>query len=69
MWCRPVEKYQLKGDGRAVVGDRFRPDTIWMPFHFVEESANAITNDVFDPITATAEDKCCAAALEKLRSD
>ncbi|MGA2073445.1 MAG: formate dehydrogenase subunit alpha [Terriglobia bacterium] len=51
--------------GRAVVGDRVRPDTIWMPFHFVEEPANAITNDVFDPITATAEYKCCAAVLEK----
>jgi len=55
--------------GRAVVGDRVRPDTIWMPFHFAEESTNAITNDVFDPVTATAEYKCCAAVLEKLHSD
>ena len=54
--------------GRAVVGDRVRPDTIWMPFHFVEEPANAITNDVFDPVTATAEYKCCAAAIEKLQA-
>ena len=53
--------------GRAIVGDRVRPDTIWMPFHFAEEPANAITNDVFDPITATAEYKCCAAVLERLR--
>jgi len=52
--------------GRAVVGDRVRPDTIWMPFHFVEEPANAITNDAFDPVTATAEYKCCAAAIEKV---
>jgi len=50
---------------RAVVGDRVRPDTIWMPFHFIEEPANAITNDAFDPVTATAEYKCCAAELEK----
>jgi formate dehydrogenase major subunit/formate dehydrogenase alpha subunit len=48
---------------RAVVGDRVRPDTIWMPFHFIEEPANAITNDVFDPVTATAEYKCCAATI------
>lgn len=54
--------------GRAVVGDRVRPDTIWMPFHFAEESTNAITNDVFDPITATAEYKCCAAQLKKISS-
>jgi len=50
---------------RAVVGPRVRPDTIWMPFHFVESPTNAITNDVFDPVTATAEYKCCAAAIEK----
>lgn len=54
-----------KVTGRAVVGDRVRPDTIWMPFHFIEESANAVTNDVFDPVTATAEYKCCAATIAK----
>ena len=52
--------------GRAIVGDRVRPDTIWMPFHFAEEPTNAITNDVFDPLTSTAEYKCCAARIEKL---
>ncbi len=52
--------------GLAIVGDRVRPDTIWMPFHFAEEPTNAITNDVFDPVTATAEYKCCAAVLEKV---
>ena len=51
---------------RAVVGHRVRPDTIWMPFHFIESPTNAITNDVFDPVTATAEYKCCAARIEKL---
>ena len=51
--------------GRARVGERVRPDTIWMPFHFAEASANVLTNDVFDPVTATAEYKCCAATLEK----
>jgi predicted molibdopterin-dependent oxidoreductase YjgC len=48
---------------RARVGDRIRPDTIWMPFHFAEEPTNAITNDAFDPVTATAEYKCCAATI------
>jgi predicted molibdopterin-dependent oxidoreductase YjgC len=50
--------------GRAVTGDRVRPDTIWMPVHFVEEPANAVTNDVFDPVAGTAEYKCCAACIE-----
>jgi hypothetical protein len=35
-----------------------------MPFHFAEEPTNAVTNDVFDPVTATAEYKCCAARIE-----
>jgi len=52
--------------GRAVVGDHVRPGTIWMSFHFTESPANVITNDVFDPLTATAEYKCCAAATKKV---
>jgi len=48
----------------AKVSERVREDSIWMPFHFVEASANILTNDVFDPVTATAEYKCCAAQLE-----
>lgn len=50
---------------RAAVGDRVRSDTVWMPFHFVESPTNALTNDVFDPVTGTAEYKCCAAAIER----
>ena len=50
---------------RARVADRVRRDSVWMPFHFVEAPANVLTNDVFDPVTATAEYKCCAARVEK----
>jgi len=53
-------------DAKAVVADRVRPDTVWMPFHFAEAPANRLTNDVFDPVTATAEYKCCAARLAKV---
>lgn len=49
----------------ARVGDRVRPGTIWMPFHFIEASTNLLTNDAFDNITRTAEYKCCAAKIEK----
>jgi len=48
----------------AKVSRRVREDSIWMPFHFVEAAANILTNDVFDPVTATAEYKCCAARIE-----
>jgi len=49
----------------ARVSKRVRKDSIWMPFHFAEAPANTLTNDVFDPVTATAEYKCCAAELKK----
>ncbi|MCF7730475.1 MAG: formate dehydrogenase subunit alpha [Akkermansiaceae bacterium] len=52
--------------GLARVGERVRPDLIWMPFHFIEEPTNNVTIDEFDPVTATAEYKCCAAQIEKL---
>jgi formate dehydrogenase major subunit len=38
---------------------------VWMAFHFREANANWLTNDVFDPVTQTAEYKACAVALEK----
>jgi len=49
----------------AAVGDRVRPGALWMPFHFIDQPTNRITNDVFDNITKTAEYKVCAAAIEK----
>lgn len=48
----------------ARVAKRVRPDSLWMPFHFVEDPTNILTNDVFDPVTATAEYKCCAVRIE-----
>ena len=49
---------------RAVVSDKVRPGVIWMPFHFVDEPTNVLTNDAFDNITRTAEYKVCAAKIE-----
>jgi predicted molibdopterin-dependent oxidoreductase YjgC len=48
----------------AWVTDRVKPGKIWMPFHFAEQPANALTVDAFDNITRTAEYKVCAAAVE-----
>ena len=50
---------------RAKVGQRTRPGALWMPFHFVDQPTNRITNDVFDNITRTAEYKVCAARVIK----
>jgi formate dehydrogenase alpha subunit len=50
---------------RARVGRRTRPGALWMPFHFVDQPTNRITNDVFDDVTRTAEYKVCAARVAK----
>jgi predicted molibdopterin-dependent oxidoreductase YjgC len=50
---------------RARVGQRTRPGALWMPFHFVDEPTNRITNDAFDNVTRTAEYKVCAARVTK----
>ena len=49
----------------AAVGRKVRPGALWMPFHFVEQPTNRLTNDAFDNITRTAEYKACAARVEK----
>lgn len=49
---------------KAVIGDRVRSGVIWMPFHFIEQPTNVLTNDAFDNITRTAEYKVCAAKIE-----
>jgi len=50
---------------RAVVGERTRPGALWMPFHFVDQPTNRLTNDAFDNITRTAEYKVCAATVKQ----
>lgn len=50
---------------RARVARRAREGMIWMPFHFVEEPTNRLTNDAFDNITKTGEYKACAARIER----
>ena len=53
---------------RAYVGEKVRPLSLWMPFHFVESATNCLTNDAFDNITRTGEYKCCAAKVERAES-
>jgi len=54
---------------QAKVGRRTRPGALWMPFHFVDQPTNRITNDAFDNVTRTAEYKVCAARVAKAAPD
>ncbi len=50
---------------RAVVTERSPRGTVFMPFHFREAPANALTNPALDPIAKIPELKVCAVRLEK----
>jgi assimilatory nitrate reductase catalytic subunit len=45
----------------ARITDRIRPDTVFVPFHWV--GANRLTNDALDPASKMPEFKVCAARV------
>lgn len=47
---------------RAVITDAIRPDTVFVPFHWVD-SANRLTNDATDPVSGMPEFKVCAVRV------
>jgi formate dehydrogenase major subunit len=49
---------------RVKVSERVARGSIFVPFHFAEAAANALTNDALDPIAKIPEYKVCAARLE-----
>jgi formate dehydrogenase major subunit/formate dehydrogenase alpha subunit len=51
---------------KAVVTDRVREDTVFMPFHFAEAAANKLTNAALDPVAKIPEFKVCAVRVEKI---
>jgi len=51
---------------RARVTDEVPDGLVWMAFHFRENNANWLTNNVYDPETRTAEYKACAVRIEKM---
>ncbi len=53
----------------ARVTEKLKENVIFMPFHFADGPANALTNPVLDPIAKIPEFKSCAARLEKLAWD
>jgi predicted molibdopterin-dependent oxidoreductase YjgC len=50
---------------KAMVTDRVNPGVLFLPFHFLEDDVNALTNPAFDPIAKIPELKVCAVKLEK----
>ncbi|MFP4067495.1 MAG: formate dehydrogenase subunit alpha [Spirochaetaceae bacterium] len=48
---------------RAVVTERIPAGQVFIPFHFREAPANALTNDALDPVAKIPEFKVCAVKL------
>jgi formate dehydrogenase alpha subunit len=46
------------------ITDRIKPGVVFIPFHFAEAAANALTNSAFDPIAKIPEYKVCAVKVE-----
>jgi formate dehydrogenase major subunit len=49
---------------KAWISERSPKGVLWSSFHFHEACINEVTNNVFDPVTETAEYKACAVRLE-----
>ena len=48
----------------ARVTPRIRPGVVFIPFHFAEAAANALTNSALDPDSGIPEYKVCAVRME-----
>jgi len=66
-----TERQQVKISSRrgvvccsAQLTDKVPPGQIFIPFHFAEGAANALTNNVLDPESGIPEFKVCAVRLE-----
>ncbi len=48
----------------ARVTERITPGVVFIPFHFAEAAANALTHGAFDPVAKIPEYKVCAVKVE-----
>ncbi|MHC4201802.1 MAG: molybdopterin oxidoreductase family protein, partial [Planctomycetota bacterium] len=66
--CDTVEVASRRGKvrTRALVTCRPKKGVVFMPFHFHEAPANALTNDALDPIAKIPELKVCAVRVAKV---
>jgi len=51
----------------ARVTERIRPGVLFIPFHFAEAAANALTNAALDPVSGIPEYKVCAVKVEPVQ--
>ncbi len=49
------------------VTDRIKPGVVFIPFHYAEAAANALTNAALDPVARIPEYKICAVKVEPVR--
>jgi formate dehydrogenase major subunit len=65
-----VRAFSRRGEIKiaARVTKDIKKGTIFIPFHFVECSANMLTHNALDPISKIPEFKACAANIEKLEA-
>ena len=54
---------------RVKLMNRGRRKVVFMPFHFLENRANILTNPVFDPIAKIPEFKVCAVKIERVEKE
>jgi predicted molibdopterin-dependent oxidoreductase YjgC len=52
----------------ARVTPRITPGVVFIPFHFAEAAANALTHGAFDPVAKIPEYKVCAVRVEPSRN-
>ena len=50
---------------KTMVTERVKQGLVFMPFHFIENRANVLTNPAHDPIAKIPEFKVCAVRVEK----
>lgn len=51
----------------ALITDKVKEGSIFIPFHFKEAAANILTNPALDPVAKIPEYKVCAVKIEKAR--
>jgi len=52
---------------KAKLTNNIEKGTLFIPFHFAESAANALTNPALDPVAKIPEFKVCAVRVEKLK--
>ncbi len=60
-----IESRRGQITAKTMVTERVKQGLVFMPFHFIENRANVLTNPAYDPIAKIPEFKACAVRIEK----